>query len=155
MNTYLILKTVHILSGAVLFGTGMGIAYFMLTAHTSRNLEAMRVVARNVIRADWFFTASAVVVQPVSGVLMMLERGWPFSSGWFAATVALYIAVGTCWIPVVFLQYRMARLLREAPSHAALGADYHRAFRAWLLLGMPAFAMVLALYAVMIFKPGL
>jgi uncharacterized membrane protein len=155
MNSYLILKFIHVLSGAVLLGTGIGIAYFLLTAHLSRNLEAMRVVARYVILADWIFTATAVVVQPVSGVLMMLERGWPFTSSWFAATVALYIAVGLCWIPVVVLQYRMARLLREAANHAALGADYYHAFRLWAMLGIPAFAMVLALYAVMIFKPAL
>jgi len=155
MNSYLILKYIHVLSGAVLLGTGAGIAYFLLTAHLSRNLEAMRVVARYVILADWIFTATAVMVQPVSGVLMMLERSGSFSSSWFMATVVLYVAVGMCWIPVVVLQYRMARMLREAESHAALGANYYRAFRQWAMLGIPAFAMVLALYAVMIFKPGL
>ena len=155
MNSYLILKYIHVLSGAVLLGTGAGIAYFLLTAHLSRNLEAMCVVARYVILADWIFTATAVMVQPVSGVLMMLERSGSFSSSWFMATVVLYVAVGMCWIPVVVLQYRMARMLREAESHAALGANYYRAFRLWAMLGIPAFAMVLALYAVMIFKPGL
>lgn len=155
MNSYLILKYIHVLSGAVLLGTGIGIAYFLLTAHLSRNLEAMRVVARHVILADWIFTATAVVVQPVSGVLMMLERGWSFTSSWFIATVALYVVVGLCWIPVVVLQYRMSRMLREAANHAALGADYYCAFRLWVMLGIPAFALVLALYAVMIFKPGL
>ena len=155
MNSYLILKFIHVLSGAVLLGTGVGIAYFLLTAHLSRNLEAMRVVARYVILADWIFTATAVVVQPVSGVLMMLERGWPFTSSWFVATVVLYVAVGLCWIPVVVLQYRMVRMLREVANHAALSADYYRVFRLWMMLGILAFAMVLALYAVMIFKPGL
>jgi len=108
-----------------------------------------------VIVADWVFTATAVVVQPVSGVLMMLERGWTFTSLWFVATMALYAAVGVCWIPVIVLQYRMARLLHEAQSHATLGANYYRAFRLWVMLGVPAFGMVLALYALMIFKPGL
>ncbi len=155
MTGYLVLKYLHVLSGAVLFGTGMGIAYFMFTAHRSRNLDAMRVVSRHVILADWIFTATAVVVQPVTGVWMMLERGWSLTSTWFIATVALYVAVGACWIPVVLLQYRMARLVHAAPSHDALGNDYYRAFRLWVALGMPAFAMVLALYALMIFKPWL
>jgi uncharacterized membrane protein len=155
VNTYLVLKYVHVLSGAVLLGTGAGIAYFLFAAHRSGNLEAMRMVSRHVIRADWLFTATAVVAQPVTGVWMMLERGWPFTSTWFAATVALYVAVGACWIPVVVLQYRMARLLREAKDCHALGAEYHRALRLWVLLGIPAFAMVLALYALMIFKPWL
>jgi uncharacterized membrane protein len=88
-------------------------------------------------------------------VWMMLERGWSFTSLWFIATVVLYAAVGACWIPVVILQYRMARMLRDAVSHAALGPDYHRVFCRWVALGIPAFTLVLVLYAVMIFKPGL
>lgn len=155
MNSYLVLKYLHLLSAAVLLGTGAGIAYFMLSAHLSRNLEALRVVSRHVIRADWLFTATAVVAQPVTGVAMMLERGWSFTSAWFVWTIALYAAVGACWIPVVFLQYRIARLAREAASFDALGPHYHRAICAWLALGLPAFTMVLALYALMIFKPGL
>jgi uncharacterized membrane protein len=154
VNSYLVLKYVHVLSGAVLLGTGIGIAYFLFAAHLSRNIEALRVVGRHVILADWIFTATAVVVQPVSGVLMMMERGWSFTSPWFVATAVLYIAIGACWIPVVVLQYRIVRLARDAVSHAALGPRYYRALRLWTALGVPAFAMVLVLYALMIFKPG-
>ncbi len=155
MTTYLVLKYLHVLSAAVLLGTGAGIAYFMFTACVSRNLEALRVVARYVILADWLFTATAVVLQPITGAWMMIERGWMFTSPWFVMTAVLYIATGACWIPVVFLQYRMARLANEAASFDALGLSFKRAFRWWVALGVPAFAMVLALYAVMIFKPGL
>lgn len=85
----------------------------------------------------------------------MVERGWLFTSYWFIVTVVLYIAVGACWIPVVLLQYHMAQLARDASSYAALGQKFKRAFYWWVLLGILAFAMVLALYALMIFKPGL
>jgi uncharacterized membrane protein len=155
VTTYLVLKYLHVLTAAMLLGTGAGIAYFMFTACCSRNLEALRVVARHVILADWLFTATAVVLQPLTGVWMMLARGWAFTSTWFIATGVLYVAVGACWIPVVFLQYRMARLANAAASYDALGADFKRAFRWWMALGVPAFLMVLALYAIMIFKPGL
>lgn len=155
MTSYLVLKYVHLLSAAVLLGTGIGIAYFMFTACISRNLEALRVVARNVIIADWIFTASAVVIQPLTGAWMMIERGWPFTSNWFIATALLYVAVGACWIPVVCLQYRMARLAREAVSYAALGVEFKRSSHWWVALGLPAFVMVLALYALMVFKPGI
>lgn len=155
MNTYLILKTLHVLTATVLLGTGAGIAYFMFTACLSRNLEALRVVARYVILADWIFTATAVVLQPITGVWMMIERGWSFNLPWFLMTTALYVATGACWIPVVVLQYRMARLANAATSFEALGSEFTLAFRWWVALGVPAFAMVLALYAIMIFKPGL
>ena len=155
VNTYLVLKYLHVLSAAVLLGTGAGIAYFMFTACRSRNIEALRVVARYVILADGLFTASAVVLQPLTGVGMMLARGWPFTSTWFIVTVVLYAAVGACWIPVVILQTRMAKLAREAVSYDTLAPAFKQAFRGWIALGIPAFVMVLALYGVMIFKPGL
>lgn len=154
MTTYLVLKYLHILSGAVLLGTGAGIAYFLLTAHLSRNLETLRVVSRNVILADWLFTASAVVLQPLTGAWMMVERGWPLTTPWLLWSVTLYCAVGACWLPVVVLQYRIARFAREAASYETLGAGYRRAMRWWVALGIPAFAMVLAIYALMVFKPG-
>ena len=155
MTSYLILKYLHVLSAAVLLGTGVGIAFFLFTVCRSRNIEALRVVSRLVIVADWLFTATAVVLQPVTGIWMMQERGWSFSSHWFVATVALYVVVGACWIPVVALQYRMARLAGEADSFATLSTAFHRAFRLWVALGIPAFIMVLMLYALMVFKPGL
>lgn len=153
MNSYLILKYLHILSAAVLLGTGVGIAYFLLTAHLSRNIEALRVVTRHVIVADWLFTATAVVVQPVTGLWMVWERGWPLTTPWIAWSLVLYAAIGACWLPVVVLQYRIARLVSDAASYAALGAEYHRAIRCWMALGVPAFAMLLAIYALMVFKP--
>lgn len=153
MTTYLVLKYVHVLTAAVLFGTGAGIAYFMFCACVSRNLEVLRVVARTVILADWLFTATAVVLQPLTGAWMMIERGWPFTSTWFIVTAVLYVATGACWIPVVILQYRMTRLANTAASFEALGPEFARAFHWWVALGVPAFGMVLALYAIMIFKP--
>lgn len=155
MNSYLALKTVHLLSAAVLLGTGAGIAYFMFTACRSRNIEALRVVAHYVIIADWLFTATAVFLQPLTGVWMMIERGWSFTSTWFVAALTLYLAVGACWIPVVVLQYRMARMANATASFEALGPQFKRAFCWWVGLGIPAFAMMLALYALMVFKPWL
>jgi uncharacterized membrane protein len=155
VNTYLVVKTLHVLSAAVLLGTGAGIAFFLWMAHRSKNIEALRVVARIVIRADWLFTATAVVTQFATGLWLMHLRGLPFNSGWFAWVMALYLAVGACWIPVVVLQYRIARHAREATRFDMLPAAYHRAMGWWVALGIPAFAMVIALYAIMILKPGM
>jgi uncharacterized membrane protein len=38
---------------------------------------------------------------------------------------------------------------------AALPARYHRLFAAWFWLGWPAFVAVLAIFALMIWKPAL
>ena len=73
----------HILSVVVVAGTGTGIAFFMFMASRSSNVTAMAVTARHVVLADWIFTAPAVVIQFVTGVLLMMRLGYSFTSTWF------------------------------------------------------------------------
>lgn len=153
--TFFILKMIHILSGAVLFGTGAGIAFFMLRAHRTNDPATVAAVGRIVVLADFVFTATAVVVQPATGVAMVLMQGWPPFAPWLVAAYVLYVLIGVCWLPVVWMQLRMTRLAEAAEADGtALPQAYHRLFRWWFALGWPAFAGVLAVYWLMIAKPG-
>jgi uncharacterized membrane protein len=151
-----VLKLVHVLGAAVLFGTGAGIAFFMLMAHRTREPSVVAAVARMVVRADFLFTATAVVLQPVSGLLLVHGKGWRLVEGWIVASLVLYLLVGLCWLPVVAIQMRMERLAgAAAETGGALPAAYHRLFRIWFVLGCPAFAGVIGIYWLMTAKPKL
>ena len=155
MSPYVLLKIVHILSGAVLFGTGAGIAFFMLRAHAAKDAKTVADVGRIVVLADFVFTASAVVVQPISGLGLIHLQGWSLTSPWLLAAYGLYVLIGVCWLPVVWIQYRMMKLAEQAVGQGApLPAAYHRLFRWWFALGWPAFAGVLAIYWLMVAKPN-
>lgn len=152
--TYLILKVIHILSGAVLFGTGAGIAFFMLRAHATKDPRTVASVGRIVVLADFVFTASAVVVQPISGLALIYLQGYALTEPWLMAAYALYVLIGVCWLPVVWFQWRMVKLAEGAVAAGApLPPAYHRLFRAWFILGWPAFAGVVGIYALMVAKP--
>lgn len=152
--TYLILKVIHILSGAVLFGTGAGIAFFMLRAHATKDPRTVASVGRIVVLADFVFTASAVVVQPISGLALIYLQGYGLTEPWLMAAYALYVLIGVCWLPVVWFQWRMVKLADGAVAASApLPSAYHRLFRAWFVLGWPAFAGVIGIYALMVAKP--
>lgn len=152
--TYLILKVIHILSGAVLFGTGAGIAFFMLRAHATKDPRTVASVGRIVVLADFVFTASAVVVQPISGLALIYLQGYALTEPWLMAAYALYVLIGVCWLPVVWFQWRMVKLAEGAVAAGApLPPLYHRLFRAWFILGWPAFAGVIGIYALMVAKP--
>src|SRR6185295_14897306 len=110
----LALKLIHVLGAAVLFGTGLGIAYFMFMAHRTRDPATIAATARVVVLADALFTASAVIVQPVSGTLLAWLTGYAISVSWLIASIALYLFIGLCWLPVVGIQLRMRDLAREA-----------------------------------------
>lgn len=60
-----VLKWLHLIGAAVLLGTGAGIAFFMLMAHLTGNPAAIAAVARIVVVADFLFTATAVIAQPI------------------------------------------------------------------------------------------
>ncbi|HEY4250490.1 MAG TPA: DUF2269 domain-containing protein [Roseomonas sp.] len=155
MDGYLILKYLHVISSTLLFGTGLGTAFHGWMAQRSGDARAILVVNRNVVRADWIFTAPAVVAQPVTGIWLARLAGYPLDSGWLLAAMALYVLVGACWLPVVWLQIRMHRLAAAALARGApLPPEWHRAARWWFALGWPAFLGVLAIFWLMIAKPS-
>ncbi len=156
MTLYFLLKFVHVIGAAVLLGTGAGIAFFMLLAHLSRNPAVIAGVARIVVLADFLFTATAVVLQPITGYLLAHVAGYPLTEGWIVLSLALYVVTGAFWLPVVWMQMRMRALAEQAVQAAStLPPAYHRLFRLWFAFGFPAFAAVLAIYWLMIARPAL
>ncbi len=153
---FLLLKTIHILSATILFGTGLGTAFHMWTAHVRGDARAIAIVARNVVLADWLFTTTAGVVQPVSGFMLAREAGYDMAASWLVATYACYILAGLCWIPVVGLQIKVARFAAAAADQdVPLPDAYYRAMRAWFWLGWPAFLALIVVFWLMVAKPDL
>ncbi len=156
MNTYLLLKTVHILSSVVLVGTGFGSAFYLFCANRSRNLQAQAVVARFVVLADWIFTTPTIILQPLTGVLLLHIAGWPLNTLWIMWSIVLYLIAGACWLPVVWLQIEMKRMAETALANGtALPQRYWRFARWWEALGYPAFFAMLGVYFLMVNKPAL
>jgi len=153
---YSLLLWLHVIGAAVLLGTGAGIAFFMVMAHRSGDAASIAHVAGTVVIADFLFTATAVVSQPVTGALLMVRQGWPLSTPWIAAAVGLYFVIGLFWVPVIFIQMRMRDLARAAAAMCQpLPATYYRLYRCWFAFGFPAFFAVLAILWLMVAKPDL
>ena len=151
---YHLLKLAHIVGAAILFGTGIGIAWFMLMAHRSRDVAAIAHTARMVVIADMVFTLSAVLVQPITGLALAHVAGHSLTDFWILASVALYLFVGACWLPVLWLQKRMRDLALVAQRDGTpLPADYARMFRIWFILGWPAFLAMMGIFWLMITRP--
>lgn len=155
MTDYLLLKTIHVLSSAILFGTGLGTAFHGFMANRSGVLAARRVANRNVALADWLFTTPAVVVQPVTGVWLAGLAGFRLTESWLLAAMVLYVFVGACWLPVVFIQLEMRRITDHTPDGTPLPPRYRRLAGIWFVLGWPAFLGVVAIFWLMIAKPDL
>lgn len=151
---YLWVKWLHILSSTLLFGTGLGIAFFMWLAHRRGNPKVIAETARTAVIADACFTAPAVLTQLLSGLWLVHELGIPYSVLWVKSALILFVAVGACWLPVLWLQARARNLARAAViADAPLPAAYYRAMRWWFWLGWPAFIGVIGIFWLMVMKP--
>ncbi|MEE8444306.1 MAG: DUF2269 domain-containing protein [Alphaproteobacteria bacterium] len=156
MDAWLAIRLAHIIGATLLFGTGLGTAFFMWRADRSGDVAAIAVTARNVVLADWLFTAPAIVAQPITGYLLVLESGYRLTEGWLLLSLGLYAVAGVCWLPVVWLQARMRDLsLAARDGGTELPPEYHRCMRIWFALGWPAFAAVAAIFALMVYRPVL
>ena len=152
---YFLLKYAHIIGASVLLGTGAGIAFFMLLAHFTGRPAVVAGVARIVVIADFLFTATAVVVQPVTGLALVWYVGYPLGEHWIVLSILLYILTGGFWLPVVWIQMQMRDL--AAAAHNAgkpLPPRYHRLFWVWFACGFPAFGAVMAIFWLMIQRPA-
>ena len=149
------LRWLHVIGATVLLGTGAGIAFFMLVAHRTNNSEIIAHTAKFVVLADWIFTATAAIVQPITGGLLAVQLGWHLDEPWLFISIGLYVFVGAFWLPVVWIQKQMQRLAEEAVmAEADLPPRYYRLFGIWFTCGFPAFFAMLVIIWLMTARPA-
>jgi len=153
MDYYLVLKLIHILAAVVVTGTGAGIAFFMFMAYRSNNSQVIYITAKHVILGDWIFTTPAVIIQIITGVILMNIQGYSFSSTWFFWVAGLFVFIGLCWIPVLNIQYKLRELAKISVDTNEIIPEFKLLMRTWTLLGIPAFFAILGIFWLMIFKP--
>ncbi len=154
METLILLRWLHLIGATVLLGTGAGIAFFMVMAHRTGDARIVAHTAGIVVVADWVFTASAVVAQPITGALLAHGIGWRLTEGWIVLSLSLYVLTGLFWLPVVWMQHRMRDLAWAAVRAGAdLPPAYHRLYWAWFACGFPAFLSVLGILWLMAARP--
>jgi uncharacterized membrane protein len=153
---YVIAKWLHILSSTLLFGLGLGTAFHFFTVSRSRDPRAVLAIARSMVLADWLFTSTTIVFQPLSGIYLMYVMGLPITTPWILWSFALYLLAGACWLPVVWIQMRMAAMAESAASSGAgLPAQFWRYHAVWTALGWPAFIAFIAIFFLMVVKPAI
>ncbi len=156
MTIYTVLKIIHVISASVLFGTGMGTAFYMLLVNCQKDTALIAKATRQVVFADWLFTGTSGVVQAVTGVVMIYLKGYSFHLLWVWGSILGYLIAGACWLPVVWLQIRCRDMAELASTRQqALPQLYHRYFTAWWVLGIPAFAALLGVFFLMSSKISL
>lgn len=151
----LIVKWLHVLSSTLLFGTGIGTAFFLFFVSRTRDARAVATVARYVVIADWCFTATTIVFQPLSGFWLAHLMGYPLASRWILWSSGLFVLAALCWLPVVWLQVRLRDVAARAAAQGdELPRDYWDLLGWWTALGVPALLAFLAIFFLMVARPA-
>jgi uncharacterized membrane protein len=152
---YLVVKWLHILSSTLLFGTGLGSAFYMFFVSRGRDPRVIAAVVKYVVVADWVFTTPTIIFQPLSGFYLLHLLHYPFNAKWIMWSIALYLLAGAAWLPVVWMQIRMRDMaIAAAHNNAALPDQYWRLLRYWVALGIVAFAALVIVFYLMVAKPA-
>jgi len=153
--SYLLLKYAHVLGSALLFGTGLGIAFFLFSAVRTNNVAGIAHTTKTVVVADYIFTLTAALLQPITGGLLVWQGGYDFFDLWVMASLGLYVFIGVCWVPVVFMQIEMRDLAKRADlQNQPLPERFFTLYQRWFFLGWPAFIAILLIFWLMISKPA-
>jgi uncharacterized membrane protein len=154
MDTYLLVKTLHIISATVLFGTGIGIANFMFFGHRAGLPQERAFAASMTVKADFLFTLPSAIFQPASGAWLIWQGAFRWNDYWLVLTYGLYLLASACWIPVIIIQMRMKTMLEAYARGAPFDrAGYERLFHFWFILGWPAFGSLVVVFWLMVNKP--
>ncbi len=152
---YLVVKWLHILSSTLLFGTGLGSAFYMFFASLTRDTRVIATVVRYVVIADYAFTTPTIIIQPLTGLYLIHLAGFPLSSKWIVGSFALYFLAGACWLPVVWMQIKMRDMAATATANGTeLPQRYWSFLKWWVALGIVAFFSLVIVFYLMVAKPA-
>ncbi|MDR3442233.1 MAG: DUF2269 domain-containing protein [Legionella sp.] len=151
---YAWIKILHIISAAMLFGTGLGTAFYMFYVNQQKNVALIAKATAAVVVADWLFTATSGAIQAITGFILVYLKGYSLLSLWVLGSILGYVIAGICWLPVVWLQMRCRDLaFASSVDNTPLSTKYRRYFRIWSLLGIPAFLALIGVFYLMTNKP--
>ncbi len=153
-NPYLWIKTFHVITATILLGMGFGSAFFKLQVDRTGDLSAIVFASKTVVVLDWIFTAPAIVLQLVTGLMMVWLGGYSLTEAWLQFALGFFILTGFCWLPAVYIQLRCREMAVQASlAGTPLPPEYHRLSCIWFWLGVVGFTAVWIIVGLMVMKP--
>lgn len=153
-NTYLWLKTLHVLGAVLFLGNIIVTGWWKIMADRTRDPRIIAFAQRQVTLTDWVFTAGGVALVLVTGLGNAYLHAIPvWSSHWLAWGIALFSASGVIWVALLVpLQARLARLARAFAGGGPVPAEYWRLCRLWNFWGVVATLLPVSVLYFMVFK---
>lgn len=147
-------KILHIISAAVLFGGGLGVAIYLLYVNQQKNLALIAQASATAVSATWLFTVLAAFVQAITGFVLVGLHGYASSTMWILGSILGFLVTGILWLPIVCLQIRCRDLAVTAlQTNTPLSAEYRRCYRTWCCLTLLVWVVLVVVFYLMTNKP--
>lgn len=154
LDVIFIIKFIHMIAVAVMFGTWLCIGAFMLFAYRSRNVSVVAVTVLFAVRLEYMFMIPAITLQPLAGFPLAVAIGERLDEYWLEVSVAIYAAVVVAWLINFLIELRMRRVTHDAAMDLLpLPDSYPRMFFVWSALTVAGLAGIIAIMALMIWQP--
>ncbi len=156
MQTYLWLKTLHLLGVVMFLGNIIITGWWKFMADRTRNPQIIAFAQHQVTLTDYVFTAG--------GAALLLAAGWGnaalhgmdiFSMRWLSWGFWLFNISGLIWVAVLIpIQIRQARMARQFAQGSSIPETYWKLGKRWYVWGSIATVLPMLNLYWMVFKPN-
>ena len=154
MNTYLALKSLHILGVVLFVGNIIVTGWWKVQADRTRNPAVIAFAQRQVTLTDWIFTFGGSTLVVVGAYANVYLHDLPLDATWLVWGQALFFLSGLLWVAILIpAQIKLARLARGFAGGGPIPDEYWRLNRIWLWIGILATVLPAANLYFMVFKP--
>ncbi len=154
-DTYLILKSLHVLAASVFLGNIIVTGWWKVMADKTRNPGTVAFAQRQVTLTDFIFTAGGAIAILATGIgNAVLHQIDYWQVQWTAWGMYLFIASGIIWVAVLIpIQIKQARMAREFGASGTIPGSYWRLGRIWIAFGILATVLPMINVFIMVIKP--
>ncbi len=154
MNTYLILKLIHVLAVIIFMGNITLGLFWMRQADKSGNYSIISFVMKGIITSDKWFTIPGVVIITAAGISAAIWGGLPLlRTGWIFWSIIFFLISGIIFsVKLAPLQKKILKIAVSMHEKQASEEIYRGHLRQWETWGLLALLTPLAALVMMVLK---
>jgi uncharacterized membrane protein len=154
MNTYALLKLIHIIAVIIFLGNIITGLFWMRIANKTNNLPIISFTMKGIIISDKWFTIPGVIIITAGGFTAAIEGGLPLlRTGWIFWSIVLFSLSGLVFAwKLAPLQRKIFQITANAGKDNFNHKLYHSCLKQWEMWGLAALLTPLAALVMMVLK---
>lgn len=154
-NSYLWLKTIHLLGVVMFLGNIIITAWWKAMADSTRNAQIIAFAQRQVTLTDYVFTAGGAALLLLAGMANVGIHHMEMSAKWLSQGMLMFTLSGIIWAVVLIpAQIKQAKMAKEFAMSGIIPDEYWVLCKRWNIFGAIAVILPLVNLYWMVFKPA-